>query len=81
MSPSSVHETPLRGGSTVRADGTVYTHTDRALPNAAGSLSIDGVDVSGFDRVPCFAMAGQDSDLFRGTLCDILSLLPLSRSS
>jgi hypothetical protein len=66
MGPSSVHEMPLRGGSTVRADGTLHTQTDRALPNAAGSLSIDGVDVSGFDRVPCFAMAGQDSDLFRG---------------
>lgn len=36
------------------------------LPNAAGSLSIDGMDVSGHDRIPCFALAGQDSDLFRG---------------
>jgi ABC-type multidrug transport system fused ATPase/permease subunit len=36
------------------------------LPNAAGSLNIDGMDVSGYDRIPCFALAGQDSDLFRG---------------
>ena len=39
-----------------------------ALPNAEGVLCIDGMDVSGYDRVPCFAMAGQDSDLFRGTV-------------
>ena len=36
------------------------------LPNASGYLLIDGVDVSGLDRIPCFALAGQDSDLFRG---------------
>ena len=38
------------------------------LPNASGCLLIDGVDVSGMDRIPCFALAGQDSDLFRGKL-------------
>ena len=38
------------------------------LPNASGCLLIDGVDVSGMDRIPCFALAGPDSDLFRGKL-------------
>lgn len=66
MGPRSTHEIPLRDENTVRMDSTLHAHTDRALPNAAGSLSIDGVDMSAFDRVPCFALAGQDSDLFRG---------------
>ena len=44
-----------------------------ALPNAEGVLCIDGMDVSGYDRVPCFAMAGQDSDLFRGTVGYLIS--------
>ena len=43
-----------------------YLRFDDALPNASGSLFIDGVDVSGSDRIPCFSLAGQDSDLFRG---------------
>lgn len=47
----------------------IPVHRHDALPNAQGVLSIDGMDVSGYDRVPCFAMAGQDSDLFRGYSC------------
>ena len=48
-----------------------HVRTD-AIPNASGSLLIDGADVSGLDRIPCFALAGQDSDLFRGELNHII---------
>jgi len=33
---------------------------------SSGSIRIDGVDVVGADRIPCFSMVGQDNDLFRG---------------
>ena len=39
-----------------------------AISSASGTLSIDGTDVSGMDRIGCFSMAGQDSDLFRGQI-------------
>ena len=66
MGPGSDHHTAPSRESIVRTDDTLHGHNDRAIANAAGTLSIDGFDVSAFDRVPCFAMAGQDSDLFRG---------------
>ena len=33
---------------------------------SSGSIRIDGADVSGRNRIPCFSMVGQDNDLFRG---------------
>jgi hypothetical protein len=89
MGPGSApHSDPLKdsvtlplGGVSLHMPMPISVHRHDALPNAQGVLSIDGMDVSGYDRVPCFAMAGQDSDLFRGHSCSkssystILSLL------
>lgn len=73
---SAPHSDPLKESVTLPLGGVptnmavpVPVHRHDALPNAQGVLSIDGMDVSGYDRVPCFAMAGQDSDLFRGYSC------------
>ena len=65
-SSSSKHAAPISVTSSTSISG--HGAVDQSLPNAAGSLSIDGMDVSGSNRVPCFAMAGQDSDLFRGMM-------------
>jgi hypothetical protein len=79
MGPGSApHSDPLKDSVTLPLGGVpmhmpVPVHRHDALPNAQGVLSIDGMDVSGYDRVPCFAMAGQDSDLFRGYSCSISS--------
>merc|ERR1711871_523465 len=34
--------------------------------NSAGCIEIDGFDVTQLDRVHCFSLIGQDTDLFRG---------------
>jgi ABC-type multidrug transport system fused ATPase/permease subunit len=51
---------------TATASASPSTSPSPSTPTSSGRIIIDGADVTTLDRIPCFAMVGQDTDLFRG---------------